>query len=106
MIPKLEVADSVRRQVAPRIAQKRKSELGQFMTPSSIARFMADMFPPSTMQTCRLLDAGAGVGALSCAFLDRWAVGGFRFKSVEATAYEIDDILRAHLRQHLSLIHI
>jgi type I restriction-modification system DNA methylase subunit len=64
----------------------RKSELGQFMTPSSVARFMAEMFPPSTQQTCRLLDAGAGVGALSCAFLDRWMSGGLGFKSVEATA--------------------
>ena len=35
---------------------------------------------------CRLLDAGAGVGALSCAFLDRWVTGGFGFSSVEATA--------------------
>lgn len=102
MIPKLEVADTIRRQVAPQITQKRKSEFGQFMTPSSVARFMAAMFPPSTLQTCRLLDAGAGVGALSCAFLDRWLAGGFGFKAVEATAYEIDDTLRAHLVQHLT----
>lgn len=52
----------------------RKSALCQFMTPAGIARFMAGMFPPSTLQTCRLLDAGAGVGALSCAFLDRWLI--------------------------------
>ncbi|MBG6243143.1 MAG: SAM-dependent DNA methyltransferase [Candidatus Symbiopectobacterium sp. Dall1.0] len=98
----LELADSVRREVAPRTAQKHKAEFGQFMTPSSVARFMASLFPPSTLQTCRLLDAGAGVGALSCAFLDRWKVGGFAFETVEATAYEIDDSLRAHLAQHLA----
>ena len=102
MLQQLETADRVRREVAPRIAQKRKSELGQFMTPSSVARFMAGMFPPSTLQTCRLLDAGAGVGALSCAFLDRWVEGGFGFESVDATAYEVDDTLRGHLEQHLS----
>lgn len=102
MLQQLETADSVRRQVAPRIAQKRKSEFGQFMTPSSVARFMAGMFPPITLQTCHLLDAGAGVGALSCAFLDRWVAGCFDFKSVEATAYEVDDTLRGHLVQHLS----
>ena len=102
MLQQLDTADSVRREVAPRIAQKRKSEFGQFMTPSSVARFMAGMFPPSTVQTCHLLDAGAGVGALSCAFLDRWVAGGFGFKSVEATAYEVDDTLRGHLVQHLS----
>lgn len=102
MLQQLDTADSIRREVAPRIAQKRKSELGQFMTPSSVARFMAGMFPPSAIQTCRLLDAGAGVGALSCAFLDRWLDGGFGFKSVEATAYEVDETLRGHLKRHLA----
>lgn len=33
---------------------------------------MAGMLPLSTLQTCRLLDAGAGVGALACAFPNRW----------------------------------
>ena len=40
MLQQLERADTVRREVATRIPQKRKSEFGQFMTPSSIARFM------------------------------------------------------------------
>jgi len=102
MLQQLEAVDTVRREVAPRIEQKRKAEFGQFMTPSSVARFMASLFPSSTLQTCRLLDAGAGVGALSCAFLDRWGAGGFGFESVEATAYEIDDTLRGHLEQHLT----
>ena len=62
MLQQLDTADSVRREVAPRTAQKHKAEFGQFMTPSSVARFMASLFPPSTLQTCRLLDAGAGVG--------------------------------------------
>lgn len=101
MFQQLDTADSVRRALAPRTAQKHKSELGQFMTPSSVARFMASLFPHSTIETCRLLDAGAGVGALSCAFLDRWVTGGFGFESVEATAYEIDEKLRGHLAQHL-----
>jgi len=98
----LHLVDGVRRDVSPRIAQKHKAEFGQFMTPSSVARFMASLFPANTLQTCRLLDAGAGMGALSCAFLDRWLMGGFDFESVEATAYEIDEKLRGHLAQHLS----
>lgn len=72
------------------------------MTPSSVARFMASLFPHSPLKTCHLLDAGAGVGALSCAFLDRWVTGGFGFESVEATAYEIDEQLRGYLAQHLA----
>jgi len=102
MLQQLDSADSVRREVAPRTTQKHKAEFGQFMTPSSVARFMASLFPSIPLKTCRLLDAGAGVGALSCAFLDRWVTGGFGFESVEATAYEIDDKLRGHLAQHLA----
>jgi hypothetical protein len=73
------------------------------MTPSPVARFMASLFPPVTLQKCRLLDAGAGVGALSCAFLDRWASGdGVDFREVEVDAYEIDDALRGHLEKTLA----
>lgn len=102
MLQQLDAADIVRREITPRIAQKHKAEFGQFMTPSSVARFMASLFPPSTLRTCRLLDAGAGVGALSCAFLDRWQGSGFGFESVEVTAYEIDETLCSHLAQHLA----
>jgi tRNA1(Val) A37 N6-methylase TrmN6 len=85
-------------EVAPAMALKRKSELGQFMTPATVARFMASMFPPCPLRDCRLLDAGAGVGALTSAFLDRCASGdGFSFQKVEIEAYEIDATLRARL---------
>ena len=99
----LDHADAVRRDVAPRLALKRKSALGQFMTPAPVARFMASLFPPTTLQTCSLLDAGAGVGALSCAFLDRLASAEkLNFQNVEVEAYEIDNTLRAHLETTLA----
>jgi adenine-specific DNA-methyltransferase len=67
---------------------KQKSALGQFMTPAPVARFMASLFPPTTLQTCRLLDAGAGVGVLSGAFLDRLASAEkLNFQNVEIEAY-------------------
>jgi adenine-specific DNA-methyltransferase len=99
----LERADALRREMAPHLPPKQKSALGQFMTPSPVARFMASLFPSATLQTCHLLDAGAGVGALSCAFLDRWASGeGLDFKKVEVQAYEIDDTFRAHFETTLT----
>lgn len=98
----LEQVDGLRREVSPRISLKRKSELGQFMTPMDVARFMAAMFPPSSLKVCKLLDAGAGLGALSCAFLDRWKAGGFGFSRLEATAHEFDDALRIHLVETLN----
>ena len=99
----LDHADALRREVAPGLALRRKSELGQFMTPAAVARFMASLFPPSTLKTCRLLDAGAGVGALTCAFVDRWSsANGLHFQNVEVEAHEIDAPLRAHLETTLA----
>jgi hypothetical protein len=64
---------------------------------------MASLFPTSAVQTCTLLDAGAGVGALTCSFLDRWATGdGLRFEKTEVEAYEIDATLRAYLETTLA----
>ena len=74
MLQTFEQVDTIRKDVARKISQKRKSEFGQFMTPATVARFMASLFSPSTLQTARLLDAGAGIGSLSVAFLDRFAV--------------------------------
>jgi adenine-specific DNA-methyltransferase len=65
--------------------------LGQFFTPEKIARFMAGMFAPTPWKVCRLLDPGAGMGALSTAFFKRWDSGGGDFSSVEADAFEIDE---------------
>ncbi|RJR43022.1 MAG: SAM-dependent methyltransferase [Deltaproteobacteria bacterium] len=98
----LEQAETVRKEVGQQISPKRKSELGQFMTPATVARFMASLFSPSTLKTARLLDAGAGMGALSGAALDRFAVGGFHFQHVEVVAYEVDLRLRELLSEILA----
>ncbi|CAM3978098.1 Eco57I restriction-modification methylase domain-containing protein [Deinococcus marmoris] len=79
----------------------RKAALGQFMTPPQLARFMAGLFPPAPGVKCHLLDAGAGAGALSSAFLERWQRGELEFASASVTAYEIDPDLRALLTQQL-----
>lgn len=98
----LDHADRVRKAVAPSIAIGHKSALGQFLTPASVARFMASLFPPTDLGTASVLDAGAGVGALTCAFLDRWAIAdGFHFERVESETYEIDPVLRGHLQATL-----
>jgi len=85
---------------APLLAS-RKAALGQFMTPLRVARFMASLFSSNATETCRLLDAGAGQGALSCAFLDRWKEGGLAFERVETSAYEIDPKMCVRLQTNL-----
>lgn len=75
---------------------RRKSQLGQFLTPERTARFMANLFP-NEQRNCRLLDAGAGIGSLSAAFLDRWESGAFDFQDVEVDAFELDQTLMPYL---------
>ena len=81
---------------------KHKTQLGQFLTPESTARFMAAMFPDASSKKCRLLDAGAGIGSLSSAFLGRCVSGGLGFTEIFLTAYEIDSVLYPELRETLS----
>lgn len=80
---------------------KKKSQFGQFLTPERIAAYMAGLFPPGE-GTCRLLDAGAGIGSLSAAFLDRWHSGSLPFRRVELDAFEIDTPLHTQLALTLS----
>lgn len=82
----------------------KKSQFGQFLTPAGTATFMAGLFPPAD-GICRLLDAGAGIGSLAAAFLERWCSGGLRFRRVELDAFEIDGSLHAQLDRTLSKYH-
>lgn len=79
----------------------RKSELGQFMTPARIAQFMAFLFYPNQFEQVRLLDAGAGVGTLTAAFLERCLAREIETKAIDVTAYEIDEVLRPYLERLL-----
>src|ERR1035437_2061791 len=93
------ILEQVRIEASAKLDQHKRGELGQFMTPSPIARFMASLFAPDALNSAYLLDPGAGIGSLSAAFLDRWASGEFHFDQVSVAAYEIDAILREHLSQ-------
>lgn len=88
--------DQVRQTANGLLHPERKAELGQFMTPAPVAQFMASLFS-DRRGAVRLLDAGAGVGSLTAAFIDRWGAD-----SVRATAYEIDATMTGYLRDTLS----
>ena len=66
-----------------------KSALGQYMTPSHIAIFMASLFSKKEGQIY-LLDPGAGQGSLSRAFLKKWDDGSFNFQSGTIDVFDID----------------
>ncbi len=61
-------ADITRLHCSAKLNQKQRSELGQFLTPANIARFMARQFN-SLSGHIKILDSGAGVGTLTAAFL-------------------------------------
>ncbi|MFM9966858.1 MAG: Eco57I restriction-modification methylase domain-containing protein [Burkholderiales bacterium] len=81
--------------VATAVPRDRQRALGQFLTAAPLAEFMAAMFEPLP-SIVRLLDAGAGAGALTSAFVSRLCEGIDGVRAVEVTLYELDPlILRA-----------
>jgi adenine-specific DNA-methyltransferase len=75
--------------------RSRQEELGQFLTATPVADFMASMFGPLP-KTVRLLDAGAGAGSLTAAFVARCCEKRDGVRAIEATLYELDaEILNA-----------
>jgi adenine-specific DNA-methyltransferase len=91
-----ETVEQIRLEANRHLDARRKADLGQFMTPSSVAGFMASLFSPRRGRPVRLLDAGAGVGSLTDAFINRWGSD-----AVSVSAYEIDPTLTAYLHETL-----
>lgn len=91
--------EQARLQISQNTEAKKKSQLGQFLTPARTAKFMAGLFTPTGDDECRLLDAGAGIGSLSDAFLKKCTTKEFQFKSIHLDAFEIDDTLHKELNR-------
>lgn len=94
------VADALLHEANKSLDRKLKTSLGQFMTPSSVSRFMASFFADVTGHV-DLLDAGAGAGSLSAAFVQRCCEEVRKPESINATAFEIDQVLQPYLAEML-----
>ena len=92
----LRAVDHARLEVNGHFNTGRKIEFGQFMTPGEVAQFMASLFS-ERHGPVRMLDAGAGLGSLTAAFISRW-----RSETIDVSAYEIDPTLAAYLWQTLA----
>jgi adenine-specific DNA-methyltransferase len=97
----LSTLERARLRVSQSTDEAKKARLGQFLTPEPTAVYMASLFPDAPGQ-CRLLDAGAGIGSLSAAFLERWRRGGFGFERVDVEAFELDPSLHDALDETFS----
>ena len=86
---------------AAETAESHKKNFGQYLTPYNVARFMAGLFPV-TEESIELLDPGAGIGTLSCAFLDRISEEGWNIPGIKVTAWDLDKSVLKELRENLS----
>lgn len=89
--------DEIRLTFSKETSDEVKSDLGQYMTPSSTANFLASLLNPLKFDHCNLLDPGAGIGTLSIAFLNRLAHTHAASKKIKATVCEIDPRMRKGL---------
>lgn len=94
--PLLDQVDLLRVDACRRIDPSRRSELGQFLTPPSVARFMAGLFG-TLPRRVRVLDAGAGVGTLFSAMVAEAAGRVDPPEEFHVVAYEVD----AHMEGYL-----
>jgi len=95
-----ETADFYRLDASLKLDPKRRSGLGQYMTPAPIGRFMASLFG-DVSGDIQVLDPGAGVGSLSAAFIERCAHEHKKPRSISLTCYEIEPLLIEYLETTL-----
>ena len=95
-----ETTEFYRADAALRLDPQRRSVLGQYMTPTPIARFMASLFS-DVSGDLRILDPGAGVGSLTAALVERLCEDIPTPSSVAFFAYEIEPILTMYLQDTL-----
>lgn len=99
MIPEpLSMLDHSRRSFNAATNRKDRAEIGQFLTPAPIARFMASMFDTKGREI-RILDPGAGAGVLFSACVERLLSQTNPPVSIEVVAYETDSIILPYLKE-------
>lgn len=96
----LQNLDQTRRIVNPLL--QRKSELGQFFTPSSISQFMVSLFDKEKLKNPKVLDPGAGIGSLTSAFLVR-LISENLSDYADVDLIEIDEVLQTQLSNTLDM---
>lgn len=92
-------ADGLRKDANGKLEPETKVKFGQFMTPASIASFMASLFPKIDQSEISLLDPGAGIGSLTSAFIQRLK-GNNIVKKIYIDAYEIDPLMCSYLERN------
>ena len=94
--------DLLRLLASQKLDSSQKRNMGQFLTPSAVAELMAGMFENWQKPEICLLDAGAGIGSLSAAFVDTICQLQKRPLKLRIIAYEIETFFLNYLQQTLN----
>ena len=94
----LNMLDHVRQSFNASTSRIDRSQIGQFLTPASIADFMSSLFEAGTREV-RILDPGAGAGVLFAACVDKLLSQKKRSLSIEVVAYETDRAILPYLQE-------
>ncbi|HIF9405276.1 TPA: Eco57I restriction-modification methylase domain-containing protein [Photobacterium damselae] len=92
-----DIADVNRIEANGKLDEKLRGKLGQFMSSSSVSMLLANMFE-NVEGEHRLLDAGAGVGSLTAAFVERVKDNA---TSIESTCFELSSVMNHYLADTL-----
>ncbi len=84
----------------PGMERNNRGLLGQFFTPAPTAKFMASLFDPLP-EHFRLLDAGAGEGALSLAAVREVCLHHPQVRALSLIVYEVDPSVLPRLQSTL-----
>ena len=104
-----EILDHLRLQINKKLNPDNKSKLGQFMTPSVIADYMASLFDKQ-MNNIKLLDCGAGIGLLTIAaikklknidFVDLWEVDPIMIEQLKINMQKMDVNFSVHAQDFI-----
>ena len=92
-----DIADVNRIEANKKINENTRGKLGQFMSSSSVSRLLANMFE-NVGGEHRLLDAGAGIGSLTAAFVERVKS---ETVAIDSTCFEISSTMNTYLSDTL-----
>src|SRR5438067_303962 len=99
----LETVDFFRIDAFGRLDPERRKQFGQYPTPPAVALYMASMFNDPPPKCVRLLDAGAGVGSLTAAYVQQLLGRQQRPNEIHVDAHEVEDDFAAYLGDTLKL---
>lgn len=98
----LDGLDLVRHEASRQLRPEHRAALGQFLTPAPLARMMASLVEAGQPHV-RILDAGAGIGALAASLVSELSERARRPERITVTAYELDATLLPYLAETLTV---